>query len=230
MCKKLICLVSFILVLGVAAGVTNADIIAYWPFDEGTGDVAQDIVGGFDAQLTNMDWVAGQFDGAALESDRSSGNMIFVGPGPTPATNDLSIAFWMVDNWDDYHCMMDKYEDDSAAGYGILLRSSTTEDSPLRFRIGGFQAYGGWPDECRIPQGAYNKGEWVHVVCTYDYASDTAMIFIDGELAPNGDYNPKTVIAGASGYCEGVNDPAEPLYIVGKWYTFGGIVDEVMFT
>ena len=44
------------------------------------------------------------------------------------------------------------------------------EDSPLRFRIGGYQAYGGWGTECRLPQGAYNDGEWVHIVCTYDSA------------------------------------------------------------
>ncbi|MHC4682327.1 MAG: hypothetical protein ACYTEK_27010 [Planctomycetota bacterium] len=38
MCRRLICLACFVLVLGVPAGVTNADIIAYWPFDEGTGE------------------------------------------------------------------------------------------------------------------------------------------------------------------------------------------------
>jgi len=36
-CKNLIRFTALGLLLGVAAGVTNAEIIAYWPFDEGTG-------------------------------------------------------------------------------------------------------------------------------------------------------------------------------------------------
>ncbi len=225
MCRKLKYLVSFVLVLSLTASVTKADIIAYWPFDQGTGDVAHYVVGGFDAQLTNIDWVAGQFEGSALECDRS-GDEIFVGPGPTPTTNDLSIAWWMVDNYDSSQTMMNKNETDSVAGNNILLRPEG-EDSPLRFRIGGWQAYGGWGSECRVPQGAYSDGEWVHVVCTYDSTTDTATIYINGELAANGDYNPKTTIAGPGGYCDGVNEPTQPLYIVGQREAFGGIVDEV---
>jgi len=229
MCKKLICLVSFLFVLGLTASMANADIIAYWPFDEGAGDVAQDIIGGFDAQLTDVDWVAGQFGGFALETDRS-GDEILAGPGPTPTTQDLTLAFWMVDNWDSYCTLMNKFEDDSTAGYCLMPRPTPAEDSPLRFRIGGFQAYGGWGAECRVPEGAYNDGEWVHVVCTYDSATDTATMYINGVIPENTDnpqWNPKTGIAGATGYCEGVNDPDQPLYIVGQREAFGGIVDEV---
>ena len=160
-------------------GKINADagIIAYWPFDEGSGDVATDVVGGADAQLTDIDWVPGQLGGSAAESSRG-GDQILVDPGPTPTTQDLSIAWWMVDTYDSWHTMMNKCETDSTAGYSILLRP-TSEDSPLRFRIGGFQAYGGWGFECRVPAGAYNDGDWTHVVCTYDFASDTASIYIN---------------------------------------------------
>ena len=107
MCKKFICLVSFVFVLGLTASVSNADLIAYWPFDEGAGDVAYDVVGGFDAQLTSVDWVAGQFGGFALDCDRSD-DEIFAGPGPTPTTQDITIALWMVDNWDSYCTLMNK--------------------------------------------------------------------------------------------------------------------------
>jgi hypothetical protein len=225
MCKKLICLVTFVFVLGLTASVANADIIAYWPFDEGSGDVAADVVGGFDAQLTDVDWVADQFGGSALENDRS-GDEIFVGPGPTPTTQDLTLAFWMVDNWDSYCTMMNKSEDDSTAGYALMPRQN--EPDCLLFRIGGFQAYGGWGSECSLPDGAYADGEWVHIVCTYDSAADTATIYVNGALVPNANNkNPKTGIAGATGYCEGVNDPDQPLYIVGQREGFGGIVDEV---
>ncbi|HUV65081.1 MAG TPA: LamG domain-containing protein, partial [Sedimentisphaerales bacterium] len=225
MCKNLIYFMCFVLALGVSASVTNAAIIAYWPFDEGAGDVAKDVVGGFDAQLTNVDWVAGQFGGSALQTDRS-GDEILAGPGPTPTTQDLSVAWWMVDSYDSYETVMNKCENDSTAGYSMLLRP-VAENNQLLFRIGGFQAYGGWGSECSLPAGAYNKGEWTHIVCTYDSATDTATVYCNGELVPNGNNNPKTGIAGPTGYCQGVNDPAQPLYIVGQREGFGGIVDEV---
>jgi len=224
--KKLIYAISFGLILCVSVGVTNADLIAYWPFDEGSGDVAKDVIGGFDAQLTDMDWVPGQFGGSALESS-GGGDEILVDPAPSPATEaDLSIAWWMVDTYDSWHTMMNKYDTASTSGNGILLRP-TGEDSPLRWRLGGWQAYGGWGTECRVPQGAYNDGEWTHVACTYDSASDTATIYINAELAANGDFNPKTGIAGPNGYCEGVNDPAQNLVIVGQQETYGGTLDDV---
>ncbi|MCH7558000.1 MAG: discoidin domain-containing protein, partial [Planctomycetes bacterium] len=227
MCKELICLVSFVLVLGVAAGVTNADIIAYWPFNEGAGDVGRDVVGGFDAQLANINWVAGQIDGFAIETDRS-GDEILAGTGPTPTTQDLSIAWWMMDADDNtYETVMNKSEDDSTAGFAMLLRPPGEADV-LLFRIGGFQAYGGWGSECSVPEGTYSRGEWVHFVCTYDYAADTATIYTNGVLVPNdNNKNPKTGIAGPGGYTNGVNDPTQPLYIVGQREGFGGIVDEV---
>ncbi|MCP4453808.1 MAG: hypothetical protein GY809_20290, partial [Planctomycetes bacterium] len=228
MCQKLRVLFSCVLFLGITATVVNADIIAYWPFDEGEGDVAADVVGGFDAQLTAIDWVAGQFEGFALQSDRD-GDEILAGAGPTPTTEDLSLAWWMVDNYDSYQTIMNKYEGDSTAGNGILLRPEA-EDRPLRWRLGGWQAYGGWGEECGVPQGAYQDGEWTHVVCTYDSASDTATIYINGVVPENTDnpqWNPKTGIAGPDGYCEGLNDPDQPLLIVGQQELYGGILDEV---
>jgi hypothetical protein len=166
MCQNLIRLAALGLLLSVAAGVANAGIIAYWPFDEGTGDTAKDVVGGANAKLTGISWVTGKVGGFAAESPRGTAS-ILVNPGPTPKTKDLSLAFWMVDTYDSYHTLMNKGVDSSQAGHYILLRP-TSEDSPLRFRIGGFQAYGGWGTECRVPVGSCKDGEWVHVVCTYD--------------------------------------------------------------
>ena len=49
MCKKSIYLASFVLVLGLAGGVANADItsglVGYYSLDEGVGDTAYDISG-----------------------------------------------------------------------------------------------------------------------------------------------------------------------------------------
>jgi len=96
MCKRLIFLICIVLVLGLTASMANADIIAYWAFDEGTGSVGHDVVGGFDAQLTSINWVAGQFDGSALSV--TGATEVNPGPNPTPTTEDLTLAWWMVDN------------------------------------------------------------------------------------------------------------------------------------
>ena len=52
MSKKQIHPVAFMSLLCAAASVSNADLIAYWPLDEGEGIVAHDLVGGFDGQIT----------------------------------------------------------------------------------------------------------------------------------------------------------------------------------
>jgi len=226
MCKKLVYLISLLFVLAITPGVTNADLVAYWPLDEGDGDVAYDAIGNNDGQITGCTWVMpGKIGAAAIEG--SGGDEINCGAGPTPTTEDLTLAWWMVDNHDSYGTIMDKSVTDSGYGYNILVRSTANEDSPLRFRIGGWQSYGGWGEECRVPSGAYSDGVWVHVVCTYDSATDTATIYINGKVAENGANNPKTGIAGPGGYCDGVNNPNTPLYIRGGEETFDGILDEV---
>jgi hypothetical protein len=227
MWKNLICMTAVGLFLAVTTGVARAEIIAYWPFEEGVGDMATDVVGQVQAKMTGIDWVAGQVGTFAVESNRGTDSILVSPGGPvTPTTKDLSIAWWMVDTYDSYHGLMNKSTDSSQAGYSILLRP-TAEASPLLFRIGGFQAYGGWGAECCPPAGAYKDNEWVHVVCTFDSGSDTAKVYINGVLPPNGLNNPKTGIAGPGGYCQGVNDSAQPLYIVGQRETFGGKLDDV---
>ncbi len=152
---------ALVLVFGLT-GYVRADLVAYWPFDEGTGDIAYDAIGGNDGQITGCTWVLpGKIGDAALEG--AGGNEVNCGNGPTPTTEDLTLAWWMIDNHSSFGTIMDKSTGDSTRGYNILVRA-TGDDGPLRFRIGGWQAYGGWGSECRLPEGAYNDGEWL--TCT----------------------------------------------------------------
>ena len=69
MSKKLIYMISFVLVLGlVVTGTAKAadpDIIGWWKLDEGSGDTAIDSSGnGFDITLQNSMWEDGLFGGA----------------------------------------------------------------------------------------------------------------------------------------------------------------------
>ena len=90
MCKELIYSICFVLVLGVSANVMNADLIAYWPFDEGTGDVAQDVVGNHNGQFTgNPTWISpGQVGAGALEVDGDN----YVNCGIVSTAADITVA------------------------------------------------------------------------------------------------------------------------------------------
>jgi hypothetical protein len=227
---KIKMLILFMLVLpAIVVTQARADLVAYWPFDEGTGDVAYDYMGLNNAAMTDHTWVTpGKLGAAAISTTEDT--EVDAGAGPTPTTDDLTFAWWMIDNHDSYGTLMNKSTTNSTSGYNILVRPDN-EDYPLIFRIGGWQEYGGWGEECCLPTGAYNDGEWVHIACTYDSATDTATIYVNGELAPNGSLNPKVGgIAGDDGYCDGVNNADEPLYIVGSAVTgegFTGRIDEV---
>lgn len=213
------------LLLTLAPQAGHSNLIAYWPFEDGEGTTITDVVGGFHGTSNGGSWVAGKVGSFAFEG--SGRNSINCGASPTPSTADLSLAWWMIDNHLNWGTIMDKSVAASRLGYNVLVRPAT-EDSPLRFRIGGWQTtYGGWGNECRIPPGSYNDGEWVHIVCTYDSATDTASIYVNGELPANGALNPKTGITGAGGYCDSVNHPDATLFIRGGQEGFNGVLDDV---
>ncbi|HUV66418.1 MAG TPA: hypothetical protein VMW24_21190, partial [Sedimentisphaerales bacterium] len=74
MFRKLVYLISFVLVLGSAAGVANADIttglLVYWPLNEGASSTVLDAAGnGHDGTFNgNPQWVDGKY-GKALHFD-----------------------------------------------------------------------------------------------------------------------------------------------------------------
>jgi len=94
MSRKLICLLTFIVVLGTA-GNASADLVGYWRLDEGSGTIAYDSSGtGIDGTLEgDPQWVAGHA-GFALELDGDD----WVNCGTPPElvlTGDISITCWV---------------------------------------------------------------------------------------------------------------------------------------
>lgn len=208
--------------LTLSACLSQAELIAYWPFDEGEGTIAADVIGGNDATINAGLWTTEAKVGeAAFEGN--GGEEVVCDPSVIPTTEDFSMSWWMIDNQGSWGTIMDKSFTDANSGFVMMVRPSD-EDSPFRFRIGGWQAYGGWGTECRVPSGAYEDGEWVHITCVYDHESDTASIYVNGELPENGDFNPKT---GISTYCDGPNNTEAQLYLRGGFETFNGVLDDI---
>jgi hypothetical protein len=114
MCKKLIYLVPFILLLGLvlASGAKAADpnLIGWWPLNEGSGDTAVDLSGsGNDGTISNLNGGLGP-DGSVWVDDPERGTVIsfngtaggaFVRAGDIPQmtlTNDFTWSFWAKHN------------------------------------------------------------------------------------------------------------------------------------
>ncbi len=110
MCKRLLCLASFALVLGLAfAGGTKAadpNLVGWWPLNEGAGETAVDLSGsGADGTIHNPNAGLGP-DGSVWVEDPERGMVIsfngeasgaYVRAGTIPQmtlTNDFTWAFW----------------------------------------------------------------------------------------------------------------------------------------
>jgi hypothetical protein len=181
MCKKLICLVSFLFVLGVTAGVTNADIIAYWPFDEGTGNVAHDVVGNHDGQFTGTPtWISpGQLGAGALGVDGSN----YVNCGTVSTAGDITVALWIKADGHAHQRPIAASNGDYSLepGWMLMLR---TDDPPggLWFRLHGSDT-GGWAGgDIQINETVYEANTWVHMVITFDSVTREMNGYINGEL------------------------------------------------
>ncbi len=92
MSKKLIYLVSFVLVLSIA-GNASAGLVAHWPLDEGSGTTAVDLSGnGHDGTIGGTaSWVAGQ-TGLALDFDGSS---TYIDMDDRVVEGTFSLAMWL---------------------------------------------------------------------------------------------------------------------------------------
>ena len=98
MCKKLICLISFVLVLGLVltsvAEAVDPDLAGWWKFDEGSGTIAYDSSGNGNDGIFVGDpqWVPGKI-GGALEFNGD--DYLNCGNGPSLEIRDeITIAFW----------------------------------------------------------------------------------------------------------------------------------------
>ncbi len=140
MSKKLICLTSFILVLGLTTTFAKADIsdglVAYWPLDEGTGTTTADLTGnGSDGTFVDAPaWVGGKL-GNALDFDGSN-DAVDCGNSPLLdfGTGDFAISLWIkVDSTQGDATLFGKGGDHSSTAlpgvrYQIMFRDDDNGD------------------------------------------------------------------------------------------------------
>jgi len=216
MCKRLFYLISAILIFSAASNVAIADMVAYYPMDEGSGTLVNDASGnGHDGEFTGTgpEWVPSQSGlGTALWFPGETNPQSIVDTGvwnPSANTNQLSIAAWI------------KWEGLNNFFQGIMTKSINWSDVGTYWNLElhintGNIGFGQFGEYVWFGTNIPPIGEWQHITVTFD--GTTVILYLDGRevgvanstfgLAENA-----PVVIGA-GYTDG-GDP------------FNGTIDEV---
>jgi hypothetical protein len=172
MSKKLICLVSFVLVLGmVLTSVAQAGLVGWWRFEDGSGDIAYDSSGNdhHGTLLGTPEWVLGPdgFGGAlAFNPDRCTGVDCGIFD-PTDGTGQFTIALWAF--WDGTGTFQHFLSKSNGWGPDTMMfqvelwGAHSNLDSTDRVGV----SYEGSPDSS-VPFFIMPKNEWVHLAVTFD--------------------------------------------------------------
>jgi len=210
MYTKLICLFSLVLVLGTAGNV-SAELVGYWKFDEGSGDVAVDSSGhGNDGSIKGTpNWVAGQI-GSALDFDGSTNYVEIPHSESLSITEQITIAAWTFMRSDSSGEMAIV----SKGGWAANNLPYELTETPGDVIFWQFYDNEG-RDTCSPDSPPVN--EWHHIVGTYD--GTIFKCYIDGELGEEWEYTgtmPENTLAVTIGRRS----------TGGTW--FNGMIDEVM--
>ncbi|MGB5345039.1 MAG: LamG domain-containing protein, partial [Woeseia sp.] len=167
---------------GAGATSTSNGPLAHWRFDETSGSIAVDSVGGHDGTLVNGTlWASGVFGGAVsfdgvndyvdLTSDTALDNVF---DGGATVTAWVNPATWGENN---YGRILDKDDSLTAPGNGWAIEFDGVNRWLLLQQ--GFTAAGG---EWAIPKDAVALNKWQHVGIVYDSgsAANDPLIYIDG--------------------------------------------------
>ena len=180
MCKKLIYLFPFVLVLGmVLTSAAKGDLIGWWRFNEGSGDTTIDSSGNnHDGTLLgNPEWASGPpgFGGAlAFHPDKCIGVDCGIFD-PTNGTGQFTVALWAF--WDGTGTF--QHFITKSAGWGA-------DTMMFQFELWGAHDNATYTDRVGVSHQAAGsvefsimpKNEWVHLALTFD--GTNAVIYLNG--------------------------------------------------
>ena len=179
-----------LLVLILAAGGANASVldglVAYYGFEEGTGNTAADLSGnGHDATLpeSGVTWIAEGAVSGAINIDGEKGSDVKLGTwDPAEGTGQMSVAAWV------------KWGHEGNANQSIISKRDGWSAGAMMFDLRMFNAN----DNFRIyraghpgitsPAGGLTPfiGEWVHLGVSTDGAA--ASLYVNGEEVQSGEF------------------------------------------
>jgi hypothetical protein len=211
MLKKLICSASLLVMLCLLSNA-EADLVAWWRFDDVSGTEASDSSGnGNDGTLEGgAQWVDGQL-GGALQFNGSGARVV----APNIPLNSRSFTVMMWVNAVLY------------TGEQVVFSTGLTgaNNTDLHFRIGGPGSgnvpaggvrMGFYNNDLDTPGGLIQENKWYHITFWYDFENQNRRIYIDGEMKAE---------ASAAPYLGTTGNTIIGAWGSGQW--FRGIIDDV---
>ena len=184
MCSRSIHLLSVALVLlSLLICATRADLVAWWRFDEGSGDTAGDSSGnGHDGTLLGTpEWGAGAKGNAVVFNPDGCYGIDCGVFDPTGGTGQFSLALWAF--WDGTGTFQHFLTKSNGWGattmmmqvelWGAHTNSDYTDKVGISYQAAGSVAFSVMP-----------KNEWVHLTFTFD--GTNCIVYVNGvdELGP----------------------------------------------
>jgi hypothetical protein len=172
MCRRLISLFFFVLLLSLApTGTTKAELVGWWRFDEGSGTVANDSSGNGNDGTFNGDpqWAAGMF-GGALEFNGTDDYVEVPDNESLHLWERFTLAAWIYQVESSSSRIIDKIGAGTANGPHLDTHPGTT----LRSCSG----------TCVSTAADYTLEEWHHVAVTFDEGD--VKLYIDGSIEGEG--------------------------------------------
>jgi len=166
-----------------AEGDPADGLVAYWPFDEGSGTVAADAFGEVadDGQVQGAIWNSGRFGQALyLEANDVPADWVFLPPSSDlEVTGDeVSIATWL--KLRDFPSAFPEIRasvfDGFVDNYVLYL---DRDDASIRFAVTNASAT---TASARIPEERLELRRWHHVAGVYDGGAGEVRVYLDGAL------------------------------------------------
>ncbi|MFB0555888.1 MAG: LamG-like jellyroll fold domain-containing protein, partial [Phycisphaerae bacterium] len=178
MCKKLMNLVFFVLVLSIAGNV-SANLVAHWKFDDGSGTTAQDSSGnGYDGILFGEPkWISGRI-GGALEFDGTNDYVELPIGSLISSLTSSTFATW-VDFSNEGGGWQRILDFGTGTTVNMFLTPRMGTGGSMRFAI----TIGGSGDEDQTTAQATLPSGWHQVVLTINPDENLHSLYLDGELA-----------------------------------------------
>jgi hypothetical protein len=200
------------------------DLIGLWHFDEGSGQTAGDATGvnhgrlgsTTDDDVNDPQWVSGKF-GTALSFDGN--DFVLVADNSSIAPSSVTVEAWVKrpGTPGTFKYIISKYYVLKAGGWSSYA-FYTGSTGGLYFYIGDATSYRLSPD---AGTGVWD-GEWHHIAGTFDNASDTLKLYVDGVLVSGTPLGTGQAI----GYDSGDLYFGTYRFPDGSW-CFSGLIDEV---
>lgn len=169
----------FVLIPYVMSADFSDGLILYHAYDEGEGEVAEDLSGsGHDGKIDKPNWVDGKFKKALKFNGAGSGTFVTVESTEALNVNECTFMTWIyADNWEGTRQIVGKSVHGGCSGRGQYGLFSEKGGFKLRFETEDGRA----DINADLPE----TEKWIHVAFTND--GEMAKLYIDGEIVGEGD-------------------------------------------